>query len=211
MERQEAKRRISEIIGCNLRELADELEITVFKNGKLNKGWAGNTLERFLGLPLNSSQAPNFGSWEMKVLSMKYLKNGTLTVKETIAVTKIDGYNVVRTEFEDSHLLSKLRKLLIPVRIWESKSEQRSSLYAVTEFDLDNPEIYEQIKADYELARRTIREEGFDALTGRMGVIVQPRTKGTGHGSKTRAFYVRTSFLKEIILPTFETKNDYSQ
>jgi len=32
-----------------------------------------------------------------------------------------------------------------------------------------------------------------------MGVYIQPRTKGIGHGSKTRAFYARKNLLKKII------------
>lgn len=200
MERAEAKRRLKLLIGKDLREVAEELKITIFSpNGKKNKGWVGHTIERFLGLPLNSSRSPNFGSWELKVVSLKYLKNKKLTVKETMAVTMIDPYNVARTEFENSHLLSKLRKILIPARIWISANEESSVLYNVTEFDLDNEIAFSQIKADYDLVKDTINTRGFSALTGKMGQIVKPRTKGAGHGSQSRAFYVRTFFLKDIV------------
>lgn len=50
----------------------------------------------------------------------------------------------------------------------------------------------------YVSMRATIAERGFSALTGAMGVFIQPRTKGVGHGSTTRAFYARASFLKKI-------------
>ena len=43
-----------------------------------------------------------------------------LTVKETMSVTMIDPYNVARTEFENSHLLIKLRRMIVAARIWES-------------------------------------------------------------------------------------------
>lgn len=33
-----------------------------YVEGRKNKGWAGHTLERYLGLPLNSLRALNFGS-----------------------------------------------------------------------------------------------------------------------------------------------------
>jgi len=198
VERQEAMKRISKLIGQDLRKLADKCEMTVFINGKKNKGWAGHTIERYLGLPLNSSQSPNFGSWELKTISLKYLKNGKLTVKETMAITMIDPYNVSRTKFEDSHLLMKMKKMVIPGRIWENRDEKKSLLYDVQTFDLDDPEIYNQVKADYELIRNTIITKGFSALTGKMGVFIQPRTKGPGHGSTSRAFYARTSFLKKI-------------
>ncbi len=200
MERQEAIKRISTIIGKDLRKLAKKYRVAVFKCGKKHKGWAGHVVERHLGLPLNSTQAPNCGSWELKVISLKYLKSGVLTVKETMAITMIDPYNVERTQFEHSHLLNKLRRMLLPGRIWENKEETSSLLYVVKTFDLDDPEIYQQVKADYDLVRNTIINKGFSALTGKMGVFIQPRTKGPGHGSTSRAFYARTSFLKKIFL-----------
>ncbi|MCQ4574608.1 MAG: MutH/Sau3AI family endonuclease [Candidatus Brocadiales bacterium] len=201
MERQEAIKRISTIIGKDLRKLAKKYRVTVFKCGKKNKGWAGHVVERHLGLPLNSSRSPNFGSWELKVISLKYLKSGALTVKETMAVTMIDPYNVARTQFEHSHLLNKMRRMLLPGRIWENKEETFSLLYAAKTFDLNDPEIYKQVKADYDLVRNTIINKGFSALTSKMGVFIQPRTKGPGHGSTSRAFYARTSFLKKIFFP----------
>lgn len=200
MDRHEAVERIKEIVGQDLRKLADKHGITVFKDGKKNKGWAGHVIERHLGLPINSSQSPNFGSWELKTISLKYLKSRTLTIKETMAITMIDPYNIKRTGFEDSHLLTKLRKMVIAARVWKNQEETSSLLYGVKTFDLDNPKIYKQIQEDYDLVRKTIIEKGFSALTGRMGVYIQPRTKGAGHGSTTRAFYARTSFLKKIFL-----------
>ena len=202
MERQEALSKLSELIGQDLRIFADRYEVTVFKEGKRNKGWAGHVLERHLNLPINSSQSPNFGSWELKIVPLKYLKSGKLTVKETMSVTMIDPYNVENTDFEDSHLLAKLRKLIIAARVWESTDEERSILYTVKTFDLDNSVIYDQIKADYDLVREAIRTTGFSTLTGKMGEYIQPRTKGTGHGSTTRAFYARTAFLKQFIFPS---------
>ncbi len=209
MEREEAIKRIQQIIGQDLRNLAMKYGVTVFKGGKEHKGWAGHVIERYLGLPINSSQSPNFGSWELKTISLKRLKNGELTIKETMAITMIDPYNVERTEFEHSHLLAKLRKMVMPGRIWESQREIASLLYAVKTSDLDDPETYVQVKKDYDLVRQTIIEKGFDALTGRMGVFIQPRTKGAGHGSRTRAFYARTSFLKKIFFGSDEDQSNH--
>ncbi|NWF89354.1 MAG: hypothetical protein HXY50_07800 [Ignavibacteriaceae bacterium] len=204
MERNEAINKIKNIIGEDLRTLANEYNITIFKNGKKNKGWAGHVIERYLGLPINSAQSPNFGSWELKTICLKYLKNRVLTVKETMAITMIDPYNVERTEFEDSHLLAKMKKIVIVARIWQSQQEKSSILYATTTFDLGNSELYNQIKADYDLVRQTIITKGFSSLTGKMGTYVQPRTKGAGHGSTSRAFYARVPFLMKSIFPNLK-------
>jgi DNA mismatch repair protein MutH len=202
MERSEAIRNINKIVGQDLRELASEYNVTVFKNGKKNKGWAGHVIERYLGLPINSAQSPNFGSWELKTICLKYLKDKSLTIKETMAVTMIDPYNIERTEFENSHLLAKMLKIVIVARIWESQLERNSILYATTSFDLGNTDIYNQVKADYDLVRETIINKGFSELSGKLGVYIQPRTKGAGHGSTSRAFYARVSFLMKSIFPT---------
>jgi len=199
MERNEAIVKMKELINQDLRFYAEKYKVTVFKGEKTNKGWAGHVLERHLGLPLNSSQSPNFGSWELKTLCLKRLANGSLSIKETMAITMIDPYNVERTPFEQSHLLNKLRKIVIPARIWLNKQETTSILYGIYDFEIGNTEIYNQIKNDYDLVRHTIINKGFLALTGKMGKYIQPRTKGPGHGSTSRAFYARTSFLKQII------------
>ena len=62
LDREEAMRRINLLAGKDLRLLADEYGIPVWKNGHENKGWAGLVIERYLGLPQNSRQAPDFGT-----------------------------------------------------------------------------------------------------------------------------------------------------
>lgn len=199
MERSDAIRRLKKLEGQDLRKLADRYDVTVWKKGKLNKGWAGHVIERYLGLPINSAQSPNFGSWELKIVPLKHLRAGEIVVKETMAITMIDPVNVLQKEFEESHLLTKLRKIVVCARMFESKAERSSLLMKVSTFDLDTPNTYQQVKADYDLVRDTIKHKGFDALTGKMGVLVQPRTKGPGHGSISRAFYARKNFVAHIL------------
>ena len=199
MERELAVAKLKELQGQDLRALADKYQVTVWRGDKKNKGWAGHVLERHLGLPINSAQSPNFGSWELKIVPLKRNTSGDLQVKETMAITMIDAYNVLQTPFEQSHLFSKLRKAVVCARVFESKRDDRSLLARVSTFDLDNPKILDQVRSDYELVRETIKAKGFDHLTGTMGVLVQPRTKGPGHGSTSRAFYARTNFVAHIL------------
>jgi DNA mismatch repair protein MutH len=111
----------------------------------------------------------------------------------------IDPYEVSRKPFLESHLYSKLRKIVICSRIFESVDELRSVLYSVSEFDLGNQDVFRQVEQDYEEVRSVILSKGFGALSGSMGKLVQPRTKGPGHGSTTRAFYARTTFVRDIL------------
>jgi len=200
VEREEAVKRLRQLEGCDLITLASQYGVTVWKdNGRLNKGWAGHTIERHLGLPLNSAQSPNFGSWELKIVPLRRLKSGEVVVKETMAITMIDAVNVLEKPFEESHLLAKLRKAVVCARMFESKAEVSSILVKVATFDLSDQDLYAQVREDYESVRDVLRREGFEALTGKMGVLVQPRTKGPGHGSTSRAFYARKRFVAAIL------------
>lgn len=200
MKRIEAIIKLRELVGKELHELAEQYEVTIYRNNRVNKGWAGHVFERHLQLPINSAQSPNFGSWELKSIPLRYKKNGELTFKETMAITMIDPVNVCQKEFEESHLLAKLQKAVIVARIVGANVDEPSYIHSVVEFDLEG-ELYEAVKADYDLVRNTLLDpnKGFHALTGRMGVYVQPRTKGQGHGSTTRAFYARPKFLARFI------------
>ncbi len=207
MERDEAIRRMKTLVGKDLFNEAESCGISVWKNGKLNKGWFGHVIEHFLGLPLNSAQAPNFGSWELKTTSLKRKANGAIVPKETIAITMIDKYNVIRTPFLESHLYSKLKKIVLVARIVSEKFEASGLVHSVVEFDLTDKQLLKDIEADYELVRSTLKahdngdpaDNDVSCLSGRMGKYIQPRTKGAGHGTTSRAFYMRKCLVGKIL------------
>lgn len=199
LDRKEGVRRINLLAGRDLRPMADQYRIPVWKNGHENKGWAGLVIEHYLGLPQNSRQEPDFPGWELKVVPLRRDPAGGVHVKESMAVTMLEPAEVVANKFEDSHLYDKLRSMVVVSRIYESAAELHSILHAAAEFDLDNPLIHEQVKADYETIRAQIRTRGIDSVTGDLGKLVQARTKGRGHGSTTRAFYARPTFVAHIL------------
>src|SRR5437867_4466283 len=183
LNRHEAVRRINLLAGKDLRVMADDYKIPVWKNGHENKGWAGLVIERYLGLPQNSRQAPDFGDWELKVVPLRKDADGNLHVKESMAITMLEPSEVLASKFEDSHLYDKLRSMVVVSRVYESAQELHSMLHAAAAFDLDNPKIRDQVVADYESIRTQIRKSGIDSVTGDLGKLVQARTKGRGHGS----------------------------
>lgn len=197
----EALRELKKIIGTDLRKLADKYNITVFKDGKPNKGWAGHTLEVYLGLGINSRPAPNGQYWELKTFPFKYLSDGkTLVPKETFAVTMINPEQVASIDFYDSHLWAKLKSIILCGRLFVDQEESSSKLLSVDSIDLEeDQELIKIIEDDYNLVRNTIKNKGFEHLTGKMGTYIQPRTKGPGHGSTSRAFYARTNFIKKVL------------
>lgn len=198
--KEEAVKKLKELIGQNLRPLADKYGVTVFKNNKPNKGWAGHVLEKCLGIGLSSIQAPNGQNWELKTFPFKRLKNGKLVPKETFAITMIDPNYVAKTDFYESHLWNKLKSLVLCGRLFVDKKESSSTLLSVDYINLEEDKtLIKIIEKDYNIVKKTIINQGFSKLTGKMGELVQPRTKGPGHGSTSRAFYARKELIKKIL------------
>lgn len=117
-----------------------------------------------------------------------------------MAVTMIDPINVCQKEFKDSHLLAKLNKAVVIARTVGKTVDDPSYIHSVVELNLEG-DLYDAVKADYDLVRNVLLnpKQGFESLTGKMGKYIQPRTKGAGHGSSSRAFYARPIFLSEFI------------
>ncbi len=197
--RAEALRRVRLLTAKDLRPMADQFGITVWKNGKKNKGWAGHVIERYLGLPQNSRQAPDFGTWELKVVPLTRNSGGQLRVKESMAITMLEPTEVLSSRFADSHLYDKLRSLIVVARVFENVQDTSSILHSAAEFDLDNPAIRKQVEDDYEVIRGVIGTRGVASLTGDTGKYIQARTKGRGHGSTSRAFYARPVLVAHIL------------
>ena len=199
LDRRDGLARIKLLTGRDLRPMAEGYGISVWKNGHKNKGWAGQVIERYLGLPQNSLQAPDFGTWELKVVPLRMMPDGSLRVKESMAITMLEPAEVLASKFADSHLYDKLRSMIVVARIFESVADASSILHSAAEFDLDNPAIYKQVQQDYDQIREIIRAQGVQLLTGATGEYVQARTKGRGHGSTSHAFYARPVFVAHIL------------
>lgn len=201
MERKEGIRRLRLLKGVNLHDVAAEHGVTVASpSGKgHNKGWAGTTLERHLGLEPGGGRNPNFGSWELKSTPIKKGRKSWL-YKETMQLTMLDEEYIKEETFEESYFLRKLQVMVIALRIVGKHWSDFSTIYGVHEVEIKKgTEFYALLKHDYELVQKILRTEGFGALHGGLGWHMEPRTKGAGHGSTSRAFYARKSFLVEAI------------
>lgn len=196
-----AIKNLKKYIGKDLRILALQFGITSYETGKQNKGWKGLILERLAGLETNISKAPNGLSYELKSVSFHYVKN-ELAPKETMAITMINPEELKAHSFYESHCWAKLKSMVFCAVMWHGKNAEKAELLKATSLDFaKDDELILEIKADYDFIRNKLIKRGFGSLTGKDGKWIQARTKGPGHGSKSRAFYARTSLVKKI----FET------
>ena len=164
----------------------------------LNKGWAGLTLEAYLGLPPNSRREPNGGSWELKQVSLKRTRDGSLTAKETMQITMLDKTHVLAHSFEESHVLHKIGRFIVVAREYIDKMETSSPIAFVGAADISfqvEP-IYRQVEKDYEMIRHRLAQG--EALHTISGELIQIRTKGQKN-SNTYAFYATTRFVNILL------------
>lgn len=201
-----AIKNLKKYIGEDLRNLALQYKITTYETGKQNKGWKGLILERLAGLQTNVSKAPNGLSYELKSVSFRHIK-GMLVPKETMAITMINPHELKEQEFFKSHVWAKLKSIVFCAVEWHGKNSDNAELLKVTSLDfLESDEVIKEIKADYDFIRNKLIKNGFNALTGRDGVWIQVRTKGTGGLNPrtnerrpiTRAFYARKKLVAKI-------------
>lgn len=196
--RPRALRQLRGLVGRDLRELAHRYAVATHREGRLNKGWAGQTLERHLGAALNSRQQPDFHDWELKGVSLTLDHTGIPRAKETMAITMFNPSHVIATPFAHSHLRQKLQRLLVVGWLADARYSASATIVCAEPVNLP-PSIEALVKADYDRIRGLLRVYGADGVTGRIGEWVQARPKGPGRGSTSRAFYARQRLIDLIL------------
>ena len=200
LDRQDAMQRLEALVGRDLRPMATAYDITVWKDGNRNKGWAGQVVEKYLGRSPNSDRAADFGEWELKVVPLILGADDRLRPKESMAITMFTEEEIEVQSFEESHLLEKLGRLIVVARLYLDSKESESIVLGASSFDLDVPEIYAQIVEDYEEIRWLVVNEGIHSVNGGIGRLIQPRVKGgAGAGRGGHCFYARPHFVRYIL------------
>ena len=193
-----AIKNMKKYIGQDLAELAEKFGVTTYKNGKQNKGWKGLVLERLAGLEQNISKAPNGLSYELKSVAFHYIED-EFVPKETMAITMINPEELKEYNFFESHCWAKLKSIVFCAVMWHGRNSKKAELLKVESLDfVEDDDLINEIKADYDFIREKLIKEGFGSLTGEDGKWIQARTKGPGHGSTSRAFYARKKLVEKI-------------
>jgi len=161
-----------------------------------NKGEVGILLEQLTGIP-QTSACLDCTDGELKVFPVKRNGDGQLIPKETIAITMLDKDELKSSEFKGSRVCAKLtRALFVPYE----RTGDEVCYMTPTLIDMgveENVALYSKLCSDYDVIRAKYIEGG--KLSSKDGLLLQNRTKGAGHGSTSRAFYLKKEFAKEYI------------
>jgi hypothetical protein len=161
-----------------------------------NKGLPGLHLETLLGIP-HTSNCLDCSDGELKTFPLKRLKNGQFAPKETIAVTMLSTDDLRACEFKDAKCYKKMRRMLL-VPYYRTEDTIQFMAPKIIDGDLvEFADLYKQMETDYTEIRKAYLETGI--LTSTTGTLLQNRTKGAGHGSTSRAFYLRPEFMKRCM------------
>ena len=162
---------------------------TIFNNSYTciktrNKGGVGHLLETLLDIS-HTSDCLDMIDGELK--SFPIQNNGK--AKESVAITMVDrDFKTKKVVFEDSRVYKKLENTLF---IAYKRDGDTICFGSVIHFTKSN-EYFEQIREDY----NDIQNKPFSSYVGR---YLQTRPKGAGHGTTSRAFYLRASFMNKLL------------
>jgi hypothetical protein len=165
-----------------------------------NKGLPGIFLEELLGIP-QTSNCLDCSDGELKTFPVKRLKSGNLVPKESIAVTMLSTEELRLCEFQSSKCCKKMSRMLLVPYLRTNDTVRYLAPRILDREAEDCAELYAALEADYSEIRAQYLDSGI--LKSRTGKFLQNRTKGAGHGSTSRAFYLRPAFIK-VCLPLSE-------
>jgi hypothetical protein len=162
-----------------------------------NKGLPGHFLEDLLGIP-HTSNCLDCSDGELKLFPVKKLKDGTFVPKESIAVTMLSTDELRANDFTMSRCCKKLSRMLVVPYLRSGDDIQFMSPRIIDRECAEFAEVYNTLECDYNDIRKNYIENGI--LQSATGKFLQNRTKGKGHGSTSRAFYLRPAFMKQTIV-----------
>ena len=193
--------------GRNLYDLASQHSITIKKDGRKNKGWVGQTIERVADLTINNIQHRDGVDFELKSTTL-VRRDERWAPKETIRITSLNPLAILEETFETSALWNKLSRLIFVGCHHVSTSQ--CLCVAIHQIDITDPKLIQSIRANWEEVRQTISlgEIATYHNVGNSTDYIQLRPTGdgtqtsvcpvTGEKFPARAFYGTKRLIREI-------------
>jgi len=161
-----------------------------------NKGKPGLLLEKITGIP-QTSNCLDCVDGELKTVPVVRNKSGKLVPKETIAVTMLNTTDLSTNDFKASKCFMKMKRVLIVPYFRDGDKIQFMAPVLIDAKEETYARIYDALEKDYAAIRTKFADENI--LQSSTGTYLQNRTKGAGHGSTSRAFYLRKKFIEDYV------------
>jgi len=201
------------LVGVELGELADQLGIPAPPLGAVRtKGWAGQVIERELGVETGGAHGPDF--LELAVELKTVPVDEGLVPLESTAVCQIDPIAIAGESWSTSYARRKLAQVLFVALSSERGRAVTERRVSAVRFWSPSRVEDEWLQADFELfVRGYFRLGRAAAITGHLGRVLQVRPKGKNaadlrdsydeEGRPTRVgkmgFYLRPAFVAAIL------------
>jgi DNA mismatch repair protein MutH len=205
------------LVGVELAELADQLGLPVPAGAVRTKGWAGQILERELGVESGGQRGPDFAALGVELKTVPV--DAALSPRESTAVCQIDPIGIAAESWDTSYVRQKLSRVLfialeVSSRAGGGSRSVGDHRVAAVRLWSPSPDDEEALRADFELFVRGFFRQGRGAeITGHHGVALQVRPKGRNAEDLRRAygpdgapvrigkcgFYLRPSFVGPIV------------
>lgn len=143
-------------------QIYEDTELAYSYENKKRKGGLGELIEEcYFHYKCNNDSKPDFdkAGVELKVTPYKINKNKSLSAKERLIITMIDYSSVINEKFENSHLWSKGKLILLVYYLYKHEISNRLK-YRIDYVELFTPPVQDIkiIKHDFEFIVNKIRE-----------------------------------------------------
>lgn len=204
------------LVGVELGDLADQMGLPVpapTAGAEHTKGWAGQIIERELGVETAGVAGPDFAQLGIELKTVPV--DGKLRPRESTAVCQIDPIVISGESWETSTARKKLARVLFVALevppLARSVGERRVSAVRLWS---PSPDEETLLRSDFELfVRDYFRRGRVGAINGHLGAVMQVRPKGknaadqrAGYdetGAAIRVgkcgFYLRPNFVAAIL------------
>lgn len=186
-------------------------EYNSLKSG--NKGNLGQIIEKNYFLKeLDNLSIPDFNKvgMELKVTPYKKNKNKSFSSKERLIITMINYHDLIFENFSDSGVLSKLKKILLILYLWEEDKDRLD--YIINFIYLFEPSDQDLaiIEDDFNIIKKKVSEglahELSEADTMYLGAATKAATSqdrttqpNSSEVAKPRAFSLKNSYMTQLL------------
>jgi DNA mismatch repair protein MutH len=200
----------TEIQGIPFRELAETLGYDIAKDPTSMKSAAGDIAELVAGKKPDALPQADLSEFDIEVKTVPLDLTGK--PRENTKITALNYTKLLKEKWETSHVYEKVRVVLF-VPIVKEDTKRPEAWYVRSPFIwMPSRDQLAVIRKDWEKIKKMVRSG--DQLTATVGEYLIANTSGQGKGKdnrtyelpdgrtidvKTRAFFLRKTFVAEIL------------